>query len=336
VVFADEREYAARIVSTSIEHDLAVLKIEAEGPLKAIRFGRSDDLMVGETVVAIGNALGYQHTVTSGVVSAVDRELTFGNGVTYKNLIQTDASINPGNSGGPLLNIHGQLIGINTAIRGDAQNIGFAIPVDELVDMLPRMLNIEQFKRVQLGMEVRGRLLAMVSGVAVGGPAATAGLRAGDVLISLDGQPIRNAVDFYVGLLGKDPGRQMRIGYRRNDKSYVAVVTLRSIPKPDGEKLARSKLGIGVRPLPARDARQIRLSPGQGLRVVRVESGGPADRIGIEAGDVLVQVDGYNLSSLDDLGRVLEGTKRGDSVIVKVVRVYSQSYEFLRGECPVR
>ncbi|MDP7348694.1 MAG: trypsin-like peptidase domain-containing protein, partial [Phycisphaeraceae bacterium] len=129
VLFADERAFDAQVVALDHEHDLAVLKIDADGPLATLPLGTSHDLMVGETVIAIGNPLGLSDTVTAGVISAVDRELEFGDGKSFKGLIQTDASINPGNSGGPLLNILGDLIGVNTAMRGDAQNIGFAIPV---------------------------------------------------------------------------------------------------------------------------------------------------------------------------------------------------------------
>jgi S1-C subfamily serine protease len=129
VMFAGGAEYEATIVAADKSRDLAILKIDAGTSLPTLPFGRSDDLMIGETVVAIGNPFGFQHTVTAGVVSAVNRDVTISREIVFEDLIQTDASINPGNSGGPLLNALGQLIGVNTAIRGDAENIGFAIPV---------------------------------------------------------------------------------------------------------------------------------------------------------------------------------------------------------------
>jgi len=138
VVFNDGREFQAQIVSEDTSKDLAVLSLKNVTDLPFIELGRSSDLMIGETVVCIGNPLGYASTVTSGVVSAVGRDLQVSEGFWMRGLIQTDASINPGNSGGPLLNINGELIGINTAIRADAQNIGFAIPVDTLVQNLSR------------------------------------------------------------------------------------------------------------------------------------------------------------------------------------------------------
>jgi S1-C subfamily serine protease len=132
VTFADGREFDAQVLASDRDHDVAILKIEASEALKPLAMGQSTDLMIGETVIAIGNPLGYQHTVTAGVVSAVDRDLMFSKDHMMRGLIQTDASINPGNSGGPLLNVLGELIGVNTAVRGDAQNIGFAIPVNQV------------------------------------------------------------------------------------------------------------------------------------------------------------------------------------------------------------
>ncbi|RMF78297.1 MAG: hypothetical protein D6744_10270, partial [Planctomycetota bacterium] len=179
ISFADGTTAPAEPVSIDIEHDLAVLHAQVDRPLPYLRLARSDDLMVGETVVAIGNPLGLQHTVTSGIVSALHRDLQFSESVIYRDLIQTDAAINPGNSGGPLLNINGELIGINTAIRGDAQNVGFAIPVDRLWDLLPTMLNVERYERVEFGLRVEGPA-ARVAAVREKSPAAEAGVKPGD------------------------------------------------------------------------------------------------------------------------------------------------------------
>jgi len=133
VRLSDNTLLTAQVIARDPEHDLALLKIDAKKPLPVITLGTASDLMVGETVVAIGNAYGYEHTVTVGVVSATRRDVSLNKEISYKGLIQTDASINPGNSGGPLVNIHGELIGVNVAIRAGAQGIGFAIPVDTMV-----------------------------------------------------------------------------------------------------------------------------------------------------------------------------------------------------------
>jgi len=156
VVFNDGSEFEAKVVSGDESKDLAVLKIQVNKKLPFIHLGRSNDLMIGETVVAIGNPYGYANTVTSGVVSAVGRDIQVAEGFWLRGLIQTDAPINPGNSGGPLLNINGELIGINTAVRAEAENIGFAIPVDTLVDNLSHMLMPEKLRRVRLGLVVGG------------------------------------------------------------------------------------------------------------------------------------------------------------------------------------
>ncbi|NUQ49447.1 MAG: trypsin-like peptidase domain-containing protein, partial [Phycisphaerae bacterium] len=174
VTFANGAAAAAQVVAADPAHDLAVLRVQTREPLSAITLGQSDDIMVGETVVAIGNPLGLGHSVTTGIVSAVGRELRYSDSLVYSDLIQTDAAINPGNSGGPLLNVLGQMIGITTAIRGDAQNVGFAIPVDKLWELLPNLLDIEKRQRVRLGLRVVGKE-ARVETVRAGSPAAAAG-----------------------------------------------------------------------------------------------------------------------------------------------------------------
>ena len=140
VIFANGREYDARVVASDPQRDLAILKIDAGVPLPTLPLGRSDDLMQGETVIAIGNPLGLQHTVTAGVVSATDRSIEVNGGLAFEGLIQTDASINPGNSGGPLLDLRGRVIGMNTAIKPQANSIGFAIPVIMIRELLPSLL----------------------------------------------------------------------------------------------------------------------------------------------------------------------------------------------------
>ncbi|MDX1683571.1 MAG: trypsin-like peptidase domain-containing protein, partial [Phycisphaeraceae bacterium] len=211
VVFADGSEHEAEIVAVDPEHDLAMLKIETERPLPALPLGQSDDLMIGETVIAIGNPLGYQHTVTAGVISALDRELKAGP-VRFEGLVQTDASINPGNSGGPLLNVLGELVGVNTAIRADAQNIGFAIPVDRLRAVLPEMLDVHRRYGLVTGLTIEtvddG---CEVVEVAEDSPAASLGLEAGDRLTAVDGRRLRHRIDWHIALVGRRPGDRLRL-----------------------------------------------------------------------------------------------------------------------------
>src|SRR4051812_1480662 len=197
VRLADGTARTARVLQRDAQADIALLKVETSRPLPVMPLGTATDLMVGETVVAIGNAYGYEHTVTVGVVSAVGRDVTLNREVSYKALIQTDASINPGNSGGPLINIHGDLIGVNVAIRAGAQGIGFAIPVDTMIRVAGPMLKTRSRQAggsASLGLVVRDVLRkpgedasplrsVVVDRVDANGPAAKAGLQRGDTLV---------------------------------------------------------------------------------------------------------------------------------------------------------
>jgi serine protease Do len=321
VIFANKLQYDAQIVSMDTRFDLAILKIEADGPLAPIPFGRSDDLLVGETVIAIGNPLGLQNTVTTGVISALDRTLEVNRTVIYSGLIQTDAPINPGNSGGPLLNVLGALIGVNTAIRGDAQNIGFAIPVDQLTKALPRMLDVERRYRIETGLQLREGTPPSVSSVTPDSPAERAGLRVADALTHVENDPITKVVDFDIALIGRKPHDQISIRFRRDARTLETKLILAPKPRPNGERLAREMLGVDVQPLGATVARRLGLRSGEGLSVIRVMPDGPAARVGIEPADILLAIDGRAVSSLDDLGLVLERFESGQPVRITVLRL---------------
>jgi serine protease Do len=324
VIFADGKEFDAEIVGADADNDLALLKISAPGPLPVINVGRSDDLMVGETVVAIGNPLGLQHTVTSGIVSAVNRTLDISERRSLTGLIQTDTSINPGNSGGPLFNIDGELIGINFAIRGDGQNIGFAIPVDRLSELLPSMLDVERRYRVTVGVELQPGNDAVVVSATPGQPAAAAGLQPGDRLLSIEGQPIARSVDFFIGLIDKRPGDQLSITFARQGRRFQTVMTLAEKPKPNGVALAKEKFGLEVEELDPASARRLGIRQSVGLFIAGVDQGGPAGTARIAAGDLLIQVDRSQVSSIDDLGLMLETIKPGAVVRVMVLRFTEQ------------
>ena len=187
VTLADGQRHVAKLVARDLETDLAVIKIDARTPLPVIPFGTSSDLMTGETVIAVGNAYGYEHTVTRGIVSALHRAVQVSDAQFYDDLIQTDASINPGNSGGPLLNIDGEMIGINVAVRAGAQGIGFAIPVDKVTAVAVGLLASCNAGKVRIGMASANDASPSSQGMAVGAveaksPAAEAGLLAGDVV----------------------------------------------------------------------------------------------------------------------------------------------------------
>ena len=332
VICADHSEHEADPVAIDEKHDLAILKVKSSGKFPAIKLGRSDDIMTGETAIAIGDPLGYEHTVTAGIVSATNRKLTFDNGTTYDGLIQTDTSINPGNSGGPLLNVLGEVIGINTAIRGDAQNIGFAIPVDVLRKTLPEMLSSEHRKRLQIGLRLtwRGR----VQVVEAVGPAAAAGVEPGDELVSIDGKPVHQDIDFYIHLLSVERNSRLTVGLKRGGKSLTATITPKPIPIPDGAVLLRQKFGLGVRLLTPEQARKLDID-GR-LFITEVERGSPADRAGFEPGLIIFQIGKYFPSDLEEVGLLLENVKRGDQLTFKVYDVQQMFIRVLAGSLAAR
>ena len=320
VTFADGREFDAQVVASDREHDVAILKIDA-GELKPLALGRSSDLMTGETVIAIGNPLGYEHTVTAGVVSAVNRDLMFSKEHVLRGLIQTDASINPGNSGGPLLNVLGELIGVNSAVRGDAQNIGFAIPVDQVRRLLPELLDVERRYRIRSGMKLSTTDSPRVIFIEPGSPAQDAGIRVGDVLREINGDALNESVDFHIALIGRQPGDRLSLRLQRQDEVVRTSLELAGLSKPDAAALARQRLGLKVQPLPASLAQDLGLPRGGGFVVVEVEAESPAGQIGMRSHDVLVALGRYYPTTLDELGQLLDHFDSEDQVSVTYLRV---------------
>jgi serine protease Do len=321
VIFADKHEVPARVVALDQEHDLAVLKVEAPKPLPTLTLGCSDDLMVGETVIAIGNPLGYQNTCTAGIVSALDRTIRPRQDLTFTGLIQTDASINPGNSGGPLLNVLGELIGINTAIRGDAQNIGFAIPVDHLRDVLPEMLDVERRNGIVMGLKLGHDSPARIEAVQAGSPAAAAGLHVGDRIVQVNGQPVHSVIDFWITMLDRKGGDAVALRLDRGGEALVATMTLGSRAKPDGAKLLRQMLGIEAQALEPPMARAMGMEGVTGLLVDQVDPDSPAAEIGVHRGDVVIQLGRHAAGSMDEVGDLLERAHAGERMLISYLRV---------------
>lgn len=316
VTFADGSTLPARKVQVDPSVDLAVVKVDAPRPLHAIKLGRSSDIMIGETVIAIGNPLGLGHTVTTGIISALNRDLEVRGSLAYQGLLQTDAAINPGNSGGPLINVNNQLIGINTAIRGDAQNVGFAIPVDRLWEMVPALLDVDQAERVRFGLKVAGPN-AEILDVEADSPAQKAGLQRGDRILRVDDHPVRDGIDFYARLRSEKPGSQVRLLLQRDKQDVSAAVPLEVIPLPDGNKLAADLLGVQFEEL-SPEARQRLDFEGAGVLVLGVERSSPAARGDIRRGDVLLVVNGKPVTNTQDVGLALEQTAPGGRMQVYV------------------
>jgi serine protease Do len=322
VVLADEREFEARIVGTDTEADLAVLKIDGGG-LPYVRFGRTDDVMIGETVIAIGNPFGFAHTVTTGVVSATGRALPAPDR-SFVDFIQTDASINPGNSGGPLLNLDGDLIGINTAIYGRAQNIGFAIPAERAQRVVNDLISYGAVHRGYLGVEVQdltpelaGALGTEVErGVVVRsvdphGPAAAAGLAAGDVIARFDGREIKSRAEFderTAALTDDDPVRLEVVsgGSRREIRIVAAELTAEIV-----DQTGWRRLGIKV----GRVA-----GGGPGVAVTDVRPSSVAARAGIRRGDLVLTLAGAEIGSPDDFRQAIRRVRGTAEVALEVAR----------------
>jgi serine protease Do len=336
VTLADASEYEARVIGLDTARDLAVIKIDPRSPLTPIALGRSDDLMIGEQTVAVGNPVGLHNTVTAGVISALHRELDVDGRSAYRDVIQTDASINPGNSGGPLLNSLGELIGVNTAIRTDAQNIGFAIPVDQLREILPDILDGEKLNKVMIGMRVSAMDAPLVTQVREGSPADHAGVRVGDVVQSIDGKHLQRGIDFYVQMLGRRAGDEIDLTLSRDSGKARAGLKLIEPPKPDGRRLALQHLGLTVDDVRAEVARRFQLRRQGGVIVLGVEPKSPADHIGVRPGDLLVTLGRYWLNDVDQLGALLADVEPRDPIDVGFRREQRGSLVNLDGRLHAR
>ncbi len=320
VTLSDKSEFEAAVVSSDPVNDLAVLKVDAPKPLPFVKMGTSRDLMIGETVIALGNPFGLENSVTTGVLSAANRRLTLGE-MVYENLIQTDASINPGNSGGPLVNINGELIGINTAIVDQAHGIGFAIPVDKVRQTLIELLNFEEIKKIWFGAQVedakQGAHGITVVSVEGGSPAEKAGLKKGDIVLKINSKSIDDVLDFRKDILKRNVNDKLSLLIVRNGIEHKPSITLTKTPEPSVEKLAKERFGIEVQELAPAIAKQLRLWWIKGgVLISGVEHNSPAGDAGINSGYVIVRLGRYRINNLKELGILLNQIRRGEFVEV--------------------
>ncbi len=324
VTLSDGSKHEGKLLSSDPESDLALIQLNSKKPLPAIHLGRSDDLMIGETVIALGNPFGLESTVTTGVVSAKNRSVTLEGREAYTGLIQTDAAINPGNSGGALVNIQGDLIGINVAIRADAQGIGFAIPVDKVREVVRELFNYRLIKKTYIG--VRGRDLTaedvtqlklaarsgvLVVGVDPGSPAAKAGLKPNDLITAVDGHPVADMLQFFKQMLAKNVGDTVSLWILRGGKDQALQCAIAAAPKPSGAEVVHTKLGLSLQPMTAELAKSFGLREPTGLIVTGLDKGGPGERAGLERGDVLLRFGSLSLDTLDHLSVALEQVGEG-------------------------
>ncbi len=314
------QELECDVIGSDADNDLAVLRVRnPRGSLPTLRLGTSSDLLIGETIVAIGNPFGLSNTVTAGVVSALGRSVRGDeNQRLYTDFIQIDAPINPGNSGGPVVNIQGELIGVATAIIGGAQGIGFAIPVDRAKRIVEDLLRYGEVRAVWIG--VRGQTLTSgnddlarpggfrVRNVTPGSPAARAGMRTGDLVVSVDGTPIESREAFETALSTRGPGRPMRLVLRNSNGERTVSLQGQAPPANLGTQVLREQLGITVSPVRG------------GLRINVVDPRGDAADRGIETGDVLMGLNGTRVDSVDDVNRILQRDYNRTTLLMEVGR----------------
>lgn len=295
------KELEATLVGEDSRIDLAVLKIVKSGKYLYLRPARSDDLMLGETVIAIGNPLGLGHSITTGIVSSTNRRIQVDKNFSSV-FIQTDAMINPGNSGGPLININGELIGINTAIARQAQGIGFSIPIDTAKRVIGDLIEYGRVRHAFFGI-VPGEVSStftrshgddgvLVEDLLPGSPAETSGLQVADVILAIDGVPVASTEEYYSLLQTYTPDDRVQILLLRGLQTLNREVLLAALP--DGYELSYTQRTFGFS-----------LSEKHGLRVEKVTGASAADRVGIQPGDLIAEVDGIKLTSLTDFKNVI-------------------------------
>lgn len=311
VQLSDGRELPATLIGADQSFDLAVLQADAGGkPLPALHIGTAGDLMIGETAIAIGNPFGLSHTVTSGVISALHRVVQ-AKSRTYEDFIQTDAQINPGNSGGALLNIHGELIGINTAVHSGGPGIGFAIPIDRARTIVGDLL---QFGRVRYGwIGIRPAPLSgrrrpvgvVVAEVEPGSPAAKAGVVAGDVITHVGDEATLSVDNFWDRLQHVLAGDEVRLRLLRSEVRFTAA------PLDPGEVSTRARRRLGL---------EVTEANGRAALVRRVNPGTIADRIGFQPGDAVLQIGARAVRSTSDFNKALGEIRPGSDTVMLVVR----------------
>jgi len=335
VRLSDEREFEAKVVGRDPKTDIAVIKIDAEGNLPTAPLGDSDQLEVGEWVLAIGNPFGLEHTVTSGIVSAKGRRIGAG---PYDSFIQTDASINPGNSGGPLINMQGEVVGINTALFGRGGGnigIGFAIPINLVKELLPQLKEKGKVTRGWLGVVIQ-RVTpaitesfglekatgALVVEVSKDGPAEQGGVKVGDVIIEFDGREVKESNDLPIIVARTAVGTEVSVKVLREGEEVVLSVTIGELKEKQlfaSPKLER-KLGLIVQEVTPQIAESLGLEGTEGVVVTSIEPGGPGDEAGFRSRDVILEIDRQPISDLKDFRIATVKIKKEKSVIFLVHR----------------
>lgn len=346
VQYGDEgRSVTAKVVGTDPPTDLALLKIDVSGPLPTVPLGDSTQIRVGDWALAIGNPLQFENTLTVGVISAKNRSLGISATTqSFENFIQTDAAINFGNSGGPLLNINGEAVGINTAIRASAQNLGFATPVNVLKRILPQLREKGTVTRSYIGINVQdvdqdraeAFNLPAISGAFVeavpdpDAPAAKAGIRPGDVVVKVDNVDVRRTRDLIDYISDQPPGTRVRIEAIRDGRrqTFTAVTAERPLDGSDTQpsrsepsEPAQDKLGISIQDLsPSLVTRYGIAEDARGVVITNVKEVSPAGEANLAPGDLVTQVNGQRINTVQDFRRIVDAQESGQLLRIYVTR----------------
>lgn len=331
--------WPAQVVGTDDLLDLAVLTVDG-ADLPAAPLGDSDALEIGDWVIAIGNPLGFSHTVTLGIVSALNRDVPKPDGSGYyRRMIQTDAAINPGNSGGPLVNAYGEVVGMNTIIARQTasglavEGINFAVPINEIKLALAQIVEQGRVTRAWLGVYIQDvipgmerqlgvREGALVTDVVANSPAAKAGIRSGDVIVAVDGQKIKNSNDLQMAIMYRRPGERVTVTVVRDKKTMTLEVVLEERPAEGtvspGQGIQR--FGITVQDLTAEVKNRYGITRDSGVVVVAVEPGSRAYWGGVQVGDVIVEVNRQAISSTADWNRIVSQIAEDEEVLLTIIR----------------
>jgi serine protease Do len=340
VVTLDGGKHRAKVIGVDKKTDLAVLKLDdGKGTFKYARLGDSDRVQVGDWVLAVGSPFGFQATVTAGIISAKARQLDQG---PFDDFLQTDAAINPGNSGGPLVNLQGEVIGINTAIYAAGQGLGFAIPSNMARKIYTELRDKGRVTRGWLGVSIqpltpelarsfgaKDAKGVLINEVMPDSPAAKAGLKPGDILLEFEGRALDGPADLQRSVGFFVPDRSAKVKIWRDQAEKTVEVKVGQAPderqaqqqqqRPGGGR-TRSMLGLEVRPVTPDIARQLNLRTTEGVIVVRVEDGTPAAEAGVQRGDVVKQLNGQTVRTMADFERLTRDMKEGDPLTVLLQR----------------
>jgi serine protease Do len=323
VKLSDGRVLPAEVLAGTRRSDVALLKIQGNAgeKFKPIKLAAENDLLLGETVIALGNPFGLGGSVSKGILSSKTRRTTpTDDPMDMEDWLQTDAAINPGNSGGPLVNLKGELIGLNVAIYREGQGIGFAIPIKRVAEALGDLFTPETLKSLWFGARfVASTNLIIVRAVEPGSPAEKAGFKKGDTVVRVNNKPAKNILEVNRELISAGSRHDVSFVLQRDGQQQRANVTLIPETKFFNAELVQAKIGCVVQDVTPQVAARLRLNVVEGVIVTSVERGSPADAAGIKRGYVLESIDNVRLSDVTVAARLLHGKKRDQRATISVI-----------------